>query len=39
MVVGDLSKIEKQVRALNLGEVTVLDTDGKPVQTRLAALR
>jgi zinc protease len=31
MVVGDLSKIEKPVRALNFGEVTVLDVDGKPV--------
>ena len=31
VVVGDLSKIEKPVRALNFGEVTVLDTDGKPV--------
>jgi zinc protease len=29
MVVGDLSKIETKVRALNLGEVTVLDADGK----------
>ncbi len=31
MVVGDLSKIEKPVRALNFGEVTVLDVDGKVV--------
>jgi zinc protease len=31
VVVGDLSKIEKPVRALNLGEVTILDTDGKVV--------
>ena len=31
VVVGDLSKIEAKVRALNLGEVTVLDADGKPV--------
>ena len=31
VVVGDLAKIEKPVRALNFGEVTVLDTDGKPV--------
>jgi zinc protease len=30
-VVGDLAKIEKPVRALNIGEVTVIDTDGKPV--------
>jgi zinc protease len=31
VVVGDLAKIEKPVRALNFGEVTVLDTDGKAV--------
>ncbi len=31
VVVGDLSKTEAAVRALNLGEVTVLDADGKPV--------
>lgn len=31
VVVGDLSKIEGPVRALNLGEVTVLDADGKAV--------
>ena len=31
VIVGDLSKIEHPVRALKLGEVTVLDADGKPV--------
>ena len=31
IVVGDLAKIEKPVRALNFGEVTVLDADGKVV--------
>jgi hypothetical protein len=31
VVVGDLSKIEAGVRALNLGEVQVVDADGKPV--------
>ena len=31
IVVGDLAKIEKSVRALNFGEVTILDTDGKVV--------
>jgi zinc protease len=31
VVVGDLSKIEKNVRALNLGEVTIIDADGKVV--------
>ena len=32
VVVGDLSKIEKPVRALNIGEVSVIDADGKPVK-------
>ena len=31
VVVGDLSKIEAPVRALNLGKIQVLDADGKPV--------
>jgi zinc protease len=31
VVVGDLAKIEKGVRALNLGEVEVIDADGKAV--------
>ena len=31
VVVGDLAKIEKPVRALNFGEVTVIDPDGNPV--------
>ncbi|MCJ0826203.1 insulinase family protein [Luteimonas sp. 50] len=31
VVVGDLSKIEQPVRALKLGEVSVVDADGKPV--------
>lgn len=31
VVVGDVAKIEKGVRALGLGPVTVLDADGKPV--------
>jgi zinc protease len=31
VVVGDLAKIEKGVRALSIGEVTILDTDGKVV--------
>jgi zinc protease len=29
VVIGDLSKIEAKVRALNLGEVQILDADGK----------
>ena len=29
LVVGDLDKIEAKVRALNIGEVQVLDADGK----------
>jgi len=31
VVVGDLKKIEAPMRALGLGEVTVIDADGKPV--------
>jgi predicted Zn-dependent peptidase len=31
VVVGDLSKIEAPVRALGIGEVTIIDADGKPV--------
>jgi predicted Zn-dependent peptidase len=31
VIVGDLSKIEQPVRSLNLGEVSVIDGDGKPV--------
>lgn len=31
VIVGDLSKIEADVRALNLGEVTKLDADGNPL--------
>ncbi len=31
LVVGDLSKIEQKVRALNWGEVVVLAADGQPV--------
>ncbi len=31
VVVGDLKKTESAIRALNLGEVTILDADGKPV--------
>ena len=34
LVVGDLSKTEAPVRALNLGEVTVIDADGKPVSKK-----
>lgn len=31
VVVGDLKQIEAPIKALKLGEVTVLDADGKPV--------
>ena len=31
LLVGDRSKIEAKVKALNLGEIVVLDTEGKPV--------
>jgi predicted Zn-dependent peptidase len=37
VVVGDLAKIEEGVRSLNLGEVQVVDADGKPVATQPAA--
>jgi predicted Zn-dependent peptidase len=37
VVVGDLAKIEEGVRSLNLGEVQVVDADGKPVATPAAA--
>ncbi|MEI7035415.1 pitrilysin family protein [Fulvimonas yonginensis] len=32
VIVGDLKKIEQPVRALNLGQVQVLDADGKPAK-------
>lgn len=32
VVVGDLAKIEQGIRALGLGEVQVVDLDGKPVR-------
>ncbi|MFT3897599.1 MAG: pitrilysin family protein [Thermomonas sp.] len=32
VVVGDLSKIEAGIRALDIGQVQVIDADGKPVQ-------
>jgi len=31
VIVGDLSKIEAGVRGLKLGDVQVIDADGKPV--------
>ncbi|MEO8780251.1 MAG: pitrilysin family protein [Rhodanobacter sp.] len=37
VIVGDLGKIEAPIRALKLGEVQVLDADGKPVEARSAA--
>ena len=37
IVVGDLSKIEAPVRALNIGEVSVIDAEGKPVAAKPAA--
>lgn len=30
-IVGDLKQIDAPVRALNLGEVQVIDADGRPV--------
>ena len=32
VIVGDLSKIEKEIRELNLGTVTVVDVEGKKVR-------
>ena len=32
VVVGDLKQVEAPVRALNLGEVTIIDAEGKPVK-------
>ena len=32
VVVGDLKQIEKPVRDLKLGEVSIVDADGKPVK-------
>ena len=34
VVVGDLKQVEAPVRALNLGEVHVVDADGKPVAAK-----
>ncbi len=34
VVVGDLAKIEQPIRDLKIGEVVVLDADGKPVQAK-----
>jgi predicted Zn-dependent peptidase len=34
VIVGDLAKIEKPVRALNLGAVHVIDADGNPVPAK-----
>ncbi len=34
LLVGDLSKIEAGIRELNLGEIIVLDVEGKPVSAR-----
>ncbi|EIL89718.1 zinc protease [Rhodanobacter fulvus Jip2] len=31
VIVGDLKKVEAPIRALKLGDIQVLDTDGKPV--------
>ena len=37
VIVGDLKKIEQPVRALGLGEVHVIDADGKPVAAKSTA--
>ena len=38
VVVGDLSRIEAPIRALHIGEVSVVDTDGKPVVAKAAVV-
>ena len=32
LVIGDRKKIERGVRALGLGEVSVIDADGRPAE-------
>src|SRR3546814_15351195 len=39
VVVGDLDKIEQPVRALDLGKVSIIDADGKPVADAPAAAK
>ena len=34
LLVGDLAKIETAARELNVGEVVVLDVEGRPVEKR-----
>ncbi len=36
VVVGDLSKIEEPVRALNLGKIQIIDADGNPAEPAAA---
>jgi hypothetical protein len=31
VIVGDRSKIEPGIRALNLGDIRLIDSDGKPL--------
>jgi zinc protease len=38
LLVGDLSKIEQGIRELNLGDVVILDVEGKPVTTSRPAV-
>ncbi len=37
VIVGDLKQIEAPVRALKLGQVQVLDSDGQPVKAKAKA--
>ncbi len=39
VVVGDLKQMEAKVRALDFGEITILDADGKPDGTGTAAAK
>ena len=34
VVVGDLKQIEQPIRALNLGQISIIDADGKPVAAK-----
>lgn len=34
VVVGDLKQIEQPIRALNLGQISIVDADGKPVAAK-----
>jgi hypothetical protein len=39
VIVGDLSKIQAPIEALKLGELSVIDADGKPATATKAAAK